>query len=274
MIYVNGDSFASGSEIVDHLLPGWPGYHLTGSHLASDADQNWDKNRITAGIEYFGSYQNFMAEEKRHSWPSQIKKIDPDLEIINNSFPGSSITGILNRTIVDLLRYQTERKIDTVFIQITGPYRFEFYNSDLANKTFIREQSAGWLEKLPNEDEKEIAKRYLKLYKDEDWAIKYLYTMTSLRHAVKNIAGVEPIFLSSMKIWKEHILDPIFKNKKLSRDRNIQILLENSGMLSITDDDTMETVQISNNFLYCPCKHFEIRCHEEFSKIIYNRYLK
>jgi hypothetical protein len=51
-------------------------------------------------------------------------------------------------------------------------------------------------------------------------------------------------------------------------------MLDNSGILDIPEENIMETTQMKNNFLFTPVKHYELKCHEEYARVIYNRYLK
>lgn len=272
-IYCNGDSYTSGQEILDYQFPDFPGYSPNGSHLAVHADHRWAKIRVQKGIEFFGSYKNFISKEAEYSWPGQLKKINQNINVINSGLAGSSITGIANRTLVDLLNYK-DKKFDFIFIQLTGPLRIEFYNSTLINNHFMREKAMGWIDLLPDQLEKDIAYGYLKYYKDSDFSIKYLYALINLKHAVKGITGIEPVFLMGMKIWKDQIITPLLANDILKKNTHVQLMLANSGILDIAEENIMETTQIKNNFLFTPIKHFELKCHEEYAKIIYNKYLK
>jgi len=272
-IYCNGDSFTSGLEILDYQFSNFPGYSPTGSYLATDANYNWARVRQNHGINFFGSYEELILQERSAAWPGQLKKIDNNINFINSGVAGSSITGIANRTTIDLLKNKNI-KFDFIFIQLTSPTRFEFYNSDLSDSYFMREKPMGWIEFLPNQFEKEIAKGYMKYYKNEDYSIKYLYVMTGLKNLIKGITGIDPIFFISLKVLKYHILDPLEKNVMLKNNDIIQTLINESGILEIPEENCMDTTQIKNNFLFTPMKHFELRCHEEFAKTIYQKYIK
>lgn len=272
-IYCNGDSYTAGQEILDYQFSDFPGYSPYGSHLAVFADHNWARIRVKKGTEFFGSHENLISKEKEFAWPGQLKKINPDINIINGGVSGSSITGISNRTVIDLIKNKNI-KFDFIFIQLTGPLRIEFYNSTLSKRKFMREITMGWIDDLPTQSERDIAKGYLKYYKDSDFSIKYLYALINLKNAVKGITGIEPIFLMGMKIWKDQIINPLLENNILKIDTHVQLMLDNSGILDISEENIMETTQIKNNFLYTPVKHYELKCHKEYARIIYNKYLK
>lgn len=271
-IYCNGDSFTSGQEILDYQFEDFPGYSSNGSHLASDADRQWAAIRNQKGARFFGSVNNLQKQEKLSAWPGQLSKINSSIRAVNAGVPGSSMTGIANRTVVDLLQNR-QAKFDFVFIQLTSPTRFEFYNSTLPESYFMREKAGGWIENLPNEIEREIARGYFKYYKDEDFSIKYLYTLINLKNAIKGITGTEPIFLMSLKILKDQILKPLSK-PSLYSSSVIKTMIDESGLKDLPEENFMEDTQLKNNFLFTPMKHFELRCHEEFAKLIYNKYLK
>jgi hypothetical protein len=227
--------------------------------------------RRKKGIELFGSLEKFLTTQKEQSWGGQLEKINDNITVINGAVGGSTINGIANRTIVDLTNHK-DKKFDFVFIQLTGPNRIGFYNSDLPENYFMRERPIGHIDKFPHY-EQEIAKKYVLCYSNKEFAIQYLYTMIGLKYAVKGLTGHYPIFLSSHKIWEEYIVGALLKDEKLSSNNVIQTLINDSGILGIPDDNIMEDVQINNNFLHTPLLHFEPRCHEEFAKIIYNKYI-
>jgi hypothetical protein len=270
-IYCNGDSFTAGEELLDHLFPGWPGYRSTGSVWIKDSDHHWMEIRKQLGSNMFGSLENFLKKQKECSWAGQLSKLNSNISVINGALGGSSITGIANRTIVDLAMHQ-DKKFDFVFIQLTGPNRIGFYNSNLPVNYFMRENPIGHIGKFPA-IEKEIANKYVLCYSDKEFAIQYLYAMIGLKHAVKGLTGHYPIFLSSHKKWQDYIVNSLITDQQLANDKIIQILIKDSSILDIPNTNSMENVQLQNNFLHTPLLHFEPRCHEEFAKIIYNKYL-
>jgi hypothetical protein len=270
-IYCNGDSFTAGEELLDHILPGWPGYRKTGSILVKDTDHQWADIRKKKAHVVFGSIEYYLEKQKEKSWAGQLCKINKNISVINGAVGGSSVIGIANRTIANLIKYRN-KKFDFIFIQLTSPNRIGFYNSNLSENYFMKEHPIGHIDKFPPL-EQEIAKKYILCYTDKEFAIQYLYAVIGLKHAVYGLTGQYPIFLSSHKIWKDYITLPLLKDEKLSNNEIIKILIEDSGILDIPDDNIMEDVQIKNNFLHTPGLHFEPRCHEEFAKVLYNKYI-
>ena len=271
-IYCNGDSLTAGSEILDDRLPNFPGYHLSGSHLVDNVDKKWTKQRIIEGTKFYGSAEAYFQAQRDHAWPAQLKNIDTSLTIYNGAIDGASIVGIANRTILDLTANKNVT-YDKIFIQLTGPYRFEFYNLASVHRKYMRESTMGWANIHENIYEKDIMLSYMKYYKDDEYSIKYLYTLVNLRYAIKGITGIEPIFLCGTKIWKDQICQIAHTNSIINSEIIIQLLRE-SGIENVIDDDIIENIMTKNNFYYMPGKHYELRCHIEFAKSIYERYIK
>jgi hypothetical protein len=271
-IYCNGDSFTAGEELLDHQFIGWPGYKTSGSIHVKDTDYQWLAVRKRIGSTIFGSVDLLLEKEKEKSWAGQLNNLDNNISVINGALGGSSITGIANRTIIDLTKQQ-DKKFDFIFIQLTSPNRIGFYDSTLAEKYFMIEHPLGHLEKF-SLIQQEITKKYIECYSDKEFSIQYLYAMINLKYAIKGLTGINPIFLLSHKVWKDYILRPLLEDEKLINHEVIKTLINNSDILNITDEDIMEDVQIKNNFLHTPLLHFESRCHKEFAKIIYNKYIR
>jgi hypothetical protein len=273
-IYVNGDSFSAGEELADIDLPGFPGYKTETSNFIKDLSDNemkWSERKWMVGQNYYGTYENYVNAGKALAWPAALLKMDSNLFVKNSSKSSASMTGIANRTIADLLEYQSQGiNFDRVFIQLTGCHRFEFYDSTDSQNKFVVDKTLGWVHTLRTETQRQLGKSYIAQYKDKDYAIKFLYALCTLKYAIKGLTGVDPIFLSSLVLFTKNVISPLVESENLT----IKLLLKESGMLSIPDELYMETVHTQNNFLYMPINHFEYRTHLEYAKIIYDRYIK
>jgi hypothetical protein len=272
-IYTNGDSFTSGQELVDFLLPGYPGNHNIKFYLAKDANLTWADQRTKLILNYFGSLENLIEQEKLAAWPNCLRKINENLTVYNGSRYGSSITGICNRTLADLLELKNNN-LDFIFIQLTNTPRIEFYNSNLPERYFLQERSLAWIHQLKdNSLEKQIATAFMKYNSDADYSIKYLYCLCGIKNIVKSLTGINPIFLLSTPFIIGQILDPIRKNPDLENNKIIKNLIIESGILDLKNDDSMEYVHELHKFQYTPMGHYEKRTHEKFAEHIYNRYI-
>ena len=272
-IYVNGDSFAAGIELIDWVLPGFPGYSTTESPIAAAASKEtkaWYASSKKIASKYFGSVENYVKAQRNLAWPAELGKLDPALVVHNGGRGGASMPGIAHRTIADLLTLKAKGIIfDRVFIQLTSSYRFEIYDSTLIREKFILDRPFAWIDTLPSRTQQELGKCYIEQYKNEDLAIKFLYNLCTLKQAVKGLTGYEPIILSSQTAFTTAVIDPLKNNP----DPLIQLLLKESGILDILPEYCMQTVHRDNNFLYCPGMHFEHRTHQAYAKIIYNKYI-
>ena len=273
-IYVNGDSYTSGTELTDCILPGFPGYSTTGSPIVKEVSKEtktWCAHKYPVAIKYFGSIENYYRIEKNLAWPAELGKLDPSLFVSNGSKNGASMTGIAHRTVADLLMNKAQGiAFDRVFIQLTGCNRFEIYDINIPQQKFIVDKQVGWIDTLPEKTQRELGKSYVAQYKDADYAVKFLYNLCTLKQAVKGLTGQEPIILSSLFFFTNNVITPLKDNT----DPLIQTLLKESGILDIADEDCMMTVHKDNNFLYLPVSHFEHRTHQAYAKIIYNKYIK
>lgn len=279
-IYCNGDSFTAGGELLDFLLPEFPGYRKEGDpffivNQLTKSEKEWYSNRIRLNLEKYGSMENFENAQRAAAWPKQLEKIDTSLNVNNAGSCGSSILGIANRTILDLL--ESKRKgiyYSYIFIQLTAANRIEIFDSEKPDDLFLIERSAGFIDTMPTESSRKIGKAIVTSYREEEYSLKYLFTLNLLIEAIKGITGITPIILGSCYSFLRGIVGPIQNKEELKNNDQIKILLSNTNILSMSDDNVMETIHNKNNFLYCPCFHYEIRTHEEFAKLIYNKYIK
>jgi hypothetical protein len=230
----------------------------------------WSERKIKIGQTYYGNYENYVNAGKALAWPAELSNIDSDIFVKNSSKNSASMTGIANRTIADLLEYKSQGiNFDRIFIQLTSCHRFEFYDSTESHNKFIVDRSLGWIDSLRTETQRQLGKSYMAQYTDKDYAIKFLYSLCTLKHAIKGLTGVDPVLLSSLMLFTKNVTSPLIDFENLT----IQLLLKESGILSIPDELYMETVHTQNNFLYMPINHFEHRTHKEYAKIIYNKYI-
>lgn len=273
-IYVNGDSYAAGTELADPVLLGFPGYNHTGSPISTEVSKEikeWTNMKWQVGSSYYGGIDNYIKAEKSLAWPAELSKLDPNLFVNNGSKNGASMTGITHRTIADLLTYRAQGvTFDRVFIQLTSCHRFEIYDVNAPQQKFIVDKSVGWIDTLPNKTQRDLGECYVAQYKDADYAVKFLYNLCTLKQAVKGLTGTDPIILSSLFFFTNNVIDPL----KHNTNPLIQTLLTESGILDIDPALCMLSVHRDNNFLYLPVSHFEHRTHIAYAKIIYDKYIK
>lgn len=259
LVYVSGDSYAAGTELGDNILPGWPGLQNK-----LDINAEWDKKRHSLYNQYDTVLTKF---NKKLSWPGQLAE-NYKLNVINSAKGGASLSGISHRTTVDLLKLKKLNRIpDIVLIQLTTMYRYEVYKEHNSNRGILDLSVATILY-----NDKSPLKDIVLTSTDQDFAIKYLYELISLFNSVYGITGKYPILLSSNLA----LLKTVIKIKELaSNSKIISDLLEISPLDKIDENNiSMDAIHRTNNFMYGPAGHYEVRTHTKYSAEIYERYIK
>lgn len=239
LIYCNGDSFTAGACLADSLLPGYPG-HFSWEDLELkhklvtrfrkskteflettfvDYQQIIDplnlhidflKNQELGSVKLSGS---ISVLEKKMAFPAQLTTIDKNIEVINASLAGSSMGGIANRTILDLLEYKRKNvTIDRVLIQLTSPGRCEFFDVSSMH-SFINDRPVGY---FSDNMQNEISKILLENFSNQDRLIKYMYYMTTMCQMINLITGKPPILIDSCN--GSFILDDLKDTERLIRE--------------------------------------------------------
>lgn len=137
IIYVNGDSFTEGSDMADHLYPFFKKYYSLHDILTEDVDsrlasqtfainQKYNFNDNIANRELVNTITQF---EVNNRWSSILsKKLDTPVYNLSSQ-GGSSMYGIMYRTLADLYRLQKQGYIITdIIIQLTSPGRYSFFD--------------------------------------------------------------------------------------------------------------------------------------------------
>lgn len=307
IIYVNGDSFTSGSELADHLIPGWPGFskdiqNKKSSKLIekfikkkdnvvnlyvreSDIQNNVQPLKFfpeqVAGTKLFREIQE--TAERKSAWPNLLTYLNSSIEVINNSRGGAGITGICQRSVADLYNLKKQGKIpDIVFIQLTSTARQEIYsiNSDAFMYEMPLTEDAFYF----FDEHKDIAKSFIKAYGNEQFLFKYLYAMGLLNESVKSLTGRYPIFLDSLFLYQirsdiddfQNFIDNISKDNILNKEiiestfRN----LINLSRINDTDILSMSKFIKDTEYPYCVLGHLSPEMHHKFSQYIYDFYIK
>lgn len=134
IIYCNGDSFTSGTDLADYLLPGYPGGTPMGSQGTGQQTpsieicKNWHKNT------YDNSHQlgklrqikmkEIQNEEFNRAWPNKLHNLS-GYPVINNAQGGSSMDRIARTTVSDLISLKEEHANIISIIGLTGIDRSE-----------------------------------------------------------------------------------------------------------------------------------------------------
>ena len=135
IIYCNGDSFTSGVDLADYLIPGYPGgIPMSGSWVSGQQTPdvreavNWHKNTYDNSHQLGKSRQTKMGairyEEFNRAWPNKLHKLS-GYPVTNNAQSGSSMDRIARTTVSDLISLKEEHANIISIIGLTGIDRSE-----------------------------------------------------------------------------------------------------------------------------------------------------
>ena len=134
IIYCNGDSFTSGVDLADYLIPGYPGGtpispRETGQQTPSiEICKNWHKNTYDNSHQLGKLRQTKMREirneEFNRAWPNKLHNLS-GYPVINNAQSGSSMDRIARTTVSDLISLKEEHANIISIIGLTGIDRSE-----------------------------------------------------------------------------------------------------------------------------------------------------
>ena len=278
LVYCNGDSFTAGISLYDYVLPKYLG-PMNKKQISSHSknikhfqkvkdtydykyvDYKSIKTINNTNLEFFddkrlGAVQYSNVKhilEKQLAYPAQLEKVDSTIKTINAAIAGASITGIIYRTIIDLLDLKAAgQKIHRVVIQLTSASRGEFFSS--IGKNLMTDLP---LTHFNDPDHRRISKLVAITHTDEDFMIKYLYTVSMLKEVCLSITGKLPVIIDS---YNGTFFDPVIKrlddeikNNNSSEYNHFNKLLEHS-MYNIWNNNFMKNIA---NTVKRPLEHDE-----------------
>lgn len=278
LVYCNGDSFTAGESLYDYVLPKYLGpmnkkeistYSKNIKHFqkvkdtydCKYVDYNSIKTINNTNLEFFDdkrlgavqycSVRNIL--EKQLAYPAQLEKVDKSINAINAAIAGASITGIVYRTIIDLLEFKAEgRKIHRVVIQLTSAGRGEFFSPN--EKNLIMDRPFSYFN---DSNHQRISKLVTITHTEEDFMVKYLYTVSLLKEVCLSITGKLPVIIDSFNgtyfdpVVKR--LDNTIKNDNPSEYNQFEKILEHS-MYNTWNNNFMKNIA---NTVKRPLEHDE-----------------
>tara|TARA_Y100000389_G_scaffold183648_1_gene201360 strand:+ start:876 stop:1769 length:894 start_codon:yes stop_codon:yes gene_type:complete len=278
LVYCNGDSFTAGISLYDYVLPKYLGpmnkkqisnssknikyfQKVKDTYDCKYVDYKSIKTINNTNLEFFddkclGAVQYSNVKhilEKQLAYPAQLEKVDRTIKTINAAIAGASITGIIYRTIIDLLDFKAAgQKIHRVVIQLTSASRGEFFSSIGQNLMTDRP-----LTHFNDPDHRRISKLVTITHTDEDFMIKYLYTVSMLKEVCLSITGKLPVIIDS---YNGTFFDPVIKrlddeikNNNSGEYNHFNKLLEHS-MYNIWNNNFMKNIA---NTVKRPLEHDE-----------------
>lgn len=218
IIYCNGDSFTAGVSLCDYIFPGYLGSFTKAELISSKKEIKKFINtkdfycqekyveyyKILEGstdLIFYDNYANGLVHlvgchkflEKKHTYLTEMERLDPTILTINNAVAGASMGGICNRTILDLLSMRDKGiHIERVIIQLTSLMRYEIYDS--TNDMLMYDRPIG---NFMNQKDNAIGNAVMLKYTNYDFVIKFLYHLVSIKETVTSITGKPPIIIDS-----------------------------------------------------------------------------
>jgi hypothetical protein len=267
-IYFNGDSFTSGVELNDHLIPGF---------LKIRSGDDWEKTFekwMSTKQKYlnkleFHEREKFDSDHYALAWPQKLCSI-LNAQCINKSVSGSSTLGILHRTNIDLLNMKKDGiTLDAVIIQITSRHRTGIYNTD----DLVSEDNRSIITELTNFEKgktkpqnKKYFDAWLKAEDDEAILHRWFHQYHLIKAIVKSIYGLDVIFVDSCFLDRLTV-NAINDNKNM----HTRTLIDDSKFL---DPKLIDMVSLNfekqNGIL--PGGHFAEVVHKRFAKHLAKQY--
>lgn len=248
-IYVIGDSFSAGAELVDHTFASYnqsnpttmQEYHLW---LSSKEYSNELKKR---GNDYMKHL-----DEMTRAWPAKLANIT-GANVINKSFGGSSIASWKGQFLSDMIAFkEIGKNIDMCIVQIT-----EFNRSCLFDSTdydIIHNHLSSYHIDYGTDYEKQYLKSKLRLQTSAGFFYSFLLDLASIKMTAEYF-GVKKIqVVSSIEILHE----PIYRFMRIYDIKQLVKFLE----IDFHKIPVMQPESVTK----LPGGHFSEQVHEDFAQ--------
>lgn len=276
ILYFNGDSFVSGVELGDNILPDYPG--LTPYPMNHYTEQA--KNKAWLAKTYDRTHEYGKARDEQHknlneleferAFPNKVKTMTGH-GVINRAMSGSSIDRIVRTTICDLQIARNKDPIGPImaFIGTTHPMRWEIPNK-LNDGVDLHGHPMDWTC---------ISTTYRKPYDDDNMneIIKLKVLTETYYHALvnyyKNILLVQN-FCARKNIhvyWvatHDNILTDFQVEPHYEDRADLELLKEAAGLFYQIDMKQIILDKFENKPVLCPGGHFSEDVHTETAKVI------
>jgi len=266
LIYVNGDSQTDGIGLGDSsVFPEYPGNMM---------NINWDIINPWASLRAHLTESRDLAdtlkqENRKRCWATHLGNLY-SAEVINEAVGGSTMFGILTRTIHDIDNLIKKNKIpDLVLIGLTTEERIPIIN----DRPNIHDDS-DWIHTLhpmsidhADPVHQKYAKEYWISNTDEAILTFFLYQCLHIKHYVNAKLGIDPIFL--------HTSPYFYKNFKIINYTNIHLLREAWDLLKFNDVHEQKSFfNVAHQDGFTACAHFVEPGHIRYAKYVAEEILK
>ena len=268
MIYVLGDSFSTGAELSDHLIPSWPGHNSTETdHVAY---QKWFDDPATQkeidDIEDRDGFEILFNTQQSLSWSGQLAEVT-GRKVINQSAAGSGPSYWPYKLSQDLKEYSP----DTVILQFTSIDREILFVRENINAVRAKFITAGSLPMAGLETDYFISLKMLEDFVSNFY--RFLLTV-SISQAICRGHGVKNIHVVSTFNFVDAILPPIGEYTKLMQSPDIVKAWNNTGV----DWLNIDTIQSCSSQSHCwlsemPNGHYNAATYRRFAEMIASKYI-
>jgi hypothetical protein len=205
MIYISGDSFATGEELNDNRFTTYPG---DGWLLDHKPWKEWHKQRTKELIAAYGSYHKYIEKCKDDSWGSMVSN-HYGMPYVNTAISGASMMTILVNTQNSLTALKNQNiKVEKAFIMLTSPYRISVFKNEGESynpETSIETLCPTFTDLPCSQSGLTYMKSWVAAEDENAMLSRWMMHFNAIRHAVIALAGIEPIFLDSQFVEQNEL---------------------------------------------------------------------
>lgn len=266
MIYITGDSFATGEEINDHQFPTYPG---DGWIMDAKPWKEWHKQRTKELIAKYGTYHAYIEASKKESWGAMVSQY-AGKDFLNTAISGASMMTIQANTQMALRRLQNEgKKVEQAYVMITSPHRISLFlpEGQSYNPETSIETLSPMFEHLPYSNTgTNYMRSWVAAEDDCGMLCRWMMHFLAIRDTIISLTGVEPVFLDSSFV-AQHELDNLEERMKTPISKELWKYVkphfpdEEHRMSTYNCDDPRT-----------PLGHYGWATHHRFAKALAYRY--
>jgi hypothetical protein len=261
IIYCNGDSFISGHDLGDDILPKFPGYYPASQKSKTSNNNSWYISTYNDRIRNSEVIEKTIKLEKERSFSGLLSSIY-EYKVVNNAMPGVSIDRIARTTIKDLIQLKNNHKELIAIIGVT----------DIA-RTEVPGITSTWESIAPNFTSTNDVFDSLLRFK-----VEHEKNYHALVKFYKNAILIQDFCkINNIKLFWVHTIGEKISELQIESKYNLEEDLKNfKDYLNMEYILNMETLAIESKYhdVWCPGGHYSPTMHEifanEINKIIRN----
>jgi hypothetical protein len=260
LIYCNGDSFVDGWELGDDLIPGHPGYTLTGP---ADNPNNlaWEIN-VRKFDQRTENIANIIELNRQRCFAGLLQS-KYGYTVVNNALNGASIDRITRTTITDLIDLKNKHEIITAIIGITSHYRHEVPGDP------DEPPQKKWVDIAPHiknlyKHASNVAEFNIKYETDYHASVKAILNLTHIKNFC-SLHGIKLLFVQPGYEYTSSATTPsCFFEDVFPEHNDLTRLVK---YLNLKPCLHLKEIAVASGEteIYCPAGHFSPKMHEIFA---------